>query len=75
MLILAIGIIVAAIIIYLIIDFFKSGLAPSAVGRRRKFMWLVVILLFIINEYAGAIAILAVIAVTLISSLINSKRK
>lgn len=75
MLILAIGIIVIAIIIYLIIDFFKNGLSQSAIGRRRKFMWLVVILLFIINEYAGAIAILAVIAVTLISSFINSKRK
>lgn len=74
MLTLAIGIIVIAIVIYLIIDFFRNGLSQGAIGRRRKFMWLVVILLFIINEYAGAIAILAVIAITLISSLINSKK-
>ncbi|MDO4535680.1 MAG: hypothetical protein Q4B63_07730 [Clostridium perfringens] len=73
MLTLVIGIIVIAIIIYLIIDFLKNGL--SSAGRRRKFMWLAVILLFIVNEYAGAIAVLAVVAVTLVSSMINSKRK
>lgn len=65
--------IVIAIVIYLIFDFLKNG--RLAAGRRRKFMWLAVILLFLVNEYAGAIAVLAVVAVTLITSASNSKKK
>lgn len=65
--------IVIAIVIYLIFDFLKNG--RLAEGRRRKFMWLAVILLFLVNEYAGAIAVLAVVAVTLITSASNSKKK
>ena len=57
---------------FLIIDFFKNG--KLAAGRRRKFMWLAVILLFLVNEYAGAVAVLAVVVITLITSLNNSKR-
>lgn len=72
MLTVAIGIIVVAIVIYLIIDFLKNG--KLAAGRRRKFMWLAVILLFLVNEYAGAVAVLAVVVITLITSLNNSKR-
>ena len=72
MLTVAIGIIVVAIVIYLIIDFFKNG--KLAAGRRRKFMWLAVILLFLVNEYAGAVAVLAVVVITLITSLNISKR-
>lgn len=65
--------IVIAIVIYLIFDFLKNG--RLAAGRRRKFMWLAVILLFLVNEYAGAIGVLAVVAVTLITSISNSKKK
>lgn len=65
--------IVIAIVIYLIFDFLKNG--RLAAGRRRKFMWLAVILLFLVNEYAGAIAVLAVVVVTLITSIGNSKKK
>lgn len=72
MLTVAIVIIVVAIVIYLIIDFLKNG--KLAAGRRRKFMWLAVILLFLVNEYAGAVAVLAVVVITLITSLNNSKR-
>lgn len=72
MLTVAIGIIVVAIVIYLIIDFLKNG--KLAAGRRRKFMWLAVILLFLVNEYAGAVAVFAVVVITLITSLNNSKR-
>lgn len=65
--------IVIAIVIYLIFDFLKNG--KLAAGRRRKFMWLAVILLFLVNQYAGAIAVLVVVAITLISSINSSKKK
>ncbi len=65
--------VVLAIIVYLIFDFLKNR--KLAAGRRRKFMWLAVILLFLVSQYAGAIAVLVVLAITLISSLNNSKIK